>query len=587
MIKIELQPEGRVLEVKAGTNLMKALQKNGVRVKSPCGGKGTCKKCKVEILDGTVFRKVLSCQVKVREDLVVRVDSDQHLFADRKSTLNNANTIPVDGTVRAKDIQVPPVANGEKSASLDRLLEALGGEKKVSLELLKRIPSLVDSKGAQLQAVWEHKRLLGLFPQTGGRYGIAVDIGTTTVVCQLIDLDNGAMVGVCSDSNPQGETGADVISRVGYQAEDPANSTELQDMILETVNAMTGRLVREAGITSDRVFKAVFCGNTVMLHLFLGLDARQIAHAPYVPPMRSAGPFRAKELGLAICPDARVHLLPSIAGYVGGDTTAMILSLGLDRTKKTVLAVDIGTNGEIVLAHKRELYTCSTAAGPAFEGAVIEFGMRADEGAIERVHIGPGTYRLETIGKAPASGLCGSGLIDAVSHFRQTGLIDARGKIVKPDLVPPESAFLVERIGTWNNLPAILVAAEAKGAQTDIWLTQSDIRELQLGKAAILAGVSRLMKMAGLAPEDVDKVVLAGAFGNYISPDSALGIRMLPEFSRKTIKPVGNAAGWGAALCLGSAKQRARALKISQQAGYLELSVDPDFHSTFMDAIMF
>jgi len=583
MMKVTLQAEGRVLEVPEGSNLMKILQKNGVAVKSPCGGKGTCKKCKVEILDNGSPRKVLACQTMVEGDLEVLAASREN-FMDRKSVIHDMEDIQTDLEIRGTIVTIP--APGlEEGSDADRLSQAAGKSLKISPGLLAGISGRIQEK-TRMQLVTENSRLLDAFSEPGGLYGIAVDLGTTTMVCQLADLETGTVLGSRAASNPQGDHGADVISRIGYQSEGEEQRLELRDRVL----AEMSRLIRELGeqhhVDPRRIFRVAICGNTAMEHLMIGVPAAGIARFPYSPAFRTIAPFAAAGYLPDVCPRARIHLVPNISGYVGGDTTSLILALNLDRSRSKILAVDLGTNGEVVLLVKNRLYACSTAAGPAFEGASIAFGMRAEAGAIEKFEIGDRIV-YHTIGDEPAVGICGSGLIDVVAQFVIFGLIDSRGRIVSRDKVSEQKRFLADRIGSYQGMPALLVASRDEGAREDIWLTQKDIRELQLAKGALAAGIRILMSEAGIRPEELKKVLLAGAFGNYINPWNALALGLIPGVTPKQLSSAGNAAARGVLMILCSEKQRKRSRRIIDRTDVLELSVRRDFQETFMKSMGF
>ncbi len=418
---------------------------------------------------------------------------------------------------------------------------------------------------------------------------MAFDIGTTTIAGSLIDLKKAEVLAVAAITNPQNAYGADVISRITHASESRENLQQLQDKVIEAANSIIKDLLKQTKVARDRIYEVTAVGNTTMSHLFMGVDPTYLAPAPFVPAYSRALEVEASALGLNINPAGRVIFLPNIAGYVGSDTVGVILATDMDKRTENCAAIDIGTNGELVLAANGRLMACSTAAGPAFEGAQIKHGMRAASGAIELVNYEDGEIKLSMIDDAPACGICGSGLIDSIAALVNAGLIESSGRFVNPEDNPekvPEQFKDRLRKGT-NGYEFVLVAAEDSDTGEDIVLSQGDVRELQLAKGAIYAGLMILLKEAGISKDDLDQILLAGAFGNYVRKESALTIGLLPQLPPEKIIAVGNAAGDGARMALASKSVRDRAKALPEKVEHLELSTRMDFQDIFVDAMSF
>ena len=472
-------PSGTSVTVPAGTTVLQAQIQAGLHPDAPCGGKGTCGKCRVE-LDG---REVLACQTPVDRNMTVRL------------TVSGQNRILTEGLA----VQVKP--DGE------------------------------------------------------GGYALAFDIGTTTVVCYLLDGHTGALLAQASTVNPQSQFGADVISRIQEVLD--TGTEELKHCIRTALTKLTQEVCRKAGIRPEEVSTAAIVGNTAMHHLLLGIDPRPLVTPPYMP-----GVFEALELDAEdILPiSGKVRILPNIAGFVGGDTVGCMASTRFDQLDELTLMIDIGTNGEMVLGDKHRRIACSTAAGPAFEGAKISCGMRGADGAVDHVKVENGEITYHVIGEGEAIGLCGSGLLDLVAALLDTEIVD-------------ESGYLEDGVYRLGNTP--------------VALTQKDIREVQLAKAAIRAGIELLASHLGVKLEDIRQVYLAGAFGNYLSPASACRIGMIPPILLNRIKPIGNAAGEGAKLSALSRAEFDYAKVLAAETEFLELASLPEFQDCYVDALEF
>ncbi|HHX43075.1 MAG TPA: ATP-binding protein, partial [Chloroflexi bacterium] len=422
----------------------------------------------------------------------------------------------------------------------------------------------------------------------GRLLGIAFDIGTTTVVGYLADLDTGEQLAVASLLNPQTRYGADVVSRIDYAGRDAEALATLQREIAGALSAIMATTTAQVGAATDDIVAVTVVGNTTMQHLFLGVSPTALAQSPYIPAVTGAVCLSAEALGLAAYPDAPVWALPSIAGWVGADTVAVLLASGAHRQDELALVIDIGTNGEMAMGSRGRMVSCSTAAGPAFEGAHLSCGMRAADGAIDSVRI-DGAVEWHTIGESAPRGVCGSGLVDLVAAMLRSGLIDATGMMQPREaLVAMGQAALAERITQSGRQRAFTLATVEEGAGgRPVVVSQRDVRELQLAKGAIRAGIEILMQELGITADDVRVIYLAGAFGNYIRPESALAIGLMPRCPQARIVPVGNAAGSGARMALLSREALAEAARLAEQVEYLELSGRPDFQDRFAEAMVF
>jgi uncharacterized 2Fe-2S/4Fe-4S cluster protein (DUF4445 family) len=405
--------------------------------------------------------------------------------------------------------------------------------------------------------------------------GLAIDLGTTKVAGYLVDLSDGRTLAARGIMNPQISYGEDIISRIATVVHSPDDAAVLQKLAVEGINELCANLCTEAGAEPEEILEAVVVGNTAMHHLFLRLPVKQLAVSPFVPAVSRALEVRAGELGLNIAPGAYVHLLPNIAGFVGADHVSMLLATDAWQAKETTVALDIGTNTEVSLVYKGKIATTSCASGPAFEGGHIKYGMRAATGAIERLRIDGDRIQYQTIDGAPPVGICGSGILDALAQLYLAKIVEEGGRIIgnRPRVRPYK-----------GQREFILVSKEERNGKPAITITQHDVRELQLAKAAIRTGIQVLLETAGCAEDDIRQVIIAGAFGTYIDVASAVAIGMLPSLPLKRFRQVGNAAGMGAKLALISLKSRAKAEAIASRVSYIELGSAPKFEQVFVQA---
>lgn len=593
-----------VVAVEKGTNLLEAAARAGVAVEGNCGGKGTCGKCKVRLqkrlAEPTETEKkllspeelengwVLACQRRAGEDLVVEVPEQSDAFRRKISLTEDERGFRAEPAINKLELQLEPPTVRDQTPDLERLLGRLPGERiHVTHRLLTGLPKSLRSGRYAITAVLAEEKLIAVEPgHTAGRlFGVAFDIGTTTIMGSLHDLNSGKTLAVEAVTNPQNVYGADVISRIAYAAEGTGGLAKLQAKVVEALNRIIDSLAREAGVDPQEIFEATAVGNTAMSHLFLGIDPTYLAPAPFIPAYRRPVDLVAAEIGLAINPGGRIVVLPNISGYVGSDTVGVILATGLEQRRDCCAVIDIGTNGEIALIAGGRILTCSTAAGPAFEGAHIKQGMRAADGAIEAVRVTDGDVSLEVIGGTAPRGICGSGLIDAAAALLKAAVIEPSGRLVDPETkgkqLPPTLRSRLRR--GKGGFDFVL----AKEGDREVSLTQADLRELQLAKGAIYAGLQVLLQEAGLTDADLDEVLLAGAFGSYIRRESAQEIGLLPSLPPDKITPVGNAAGRGAQAALITKTERARAFALPDLVEHVELSTRTDFQEAFIEALSF
>ncbi|WP_034631344.1 ASKHA domain-containing protein [Desulfotruncus alcoholivorax] len=604
-IMITFLPARAKIGVIPGTTLLEAAKQAGVRINADCGGTGSCGKCRAKIIDGPVgdateTEKIhltteenkqglcLMCQRRPEQDITVEVVTASAGTGDsgtEKATIISLDLELKPAVIKRFHILEPPTVQNN-TADLDRLMQRLPDAADADVRLVGGVPDLFRDAQYRVTSV-VYNNLLIAFEKgntTAENYGIAVDIGTTSVAGYLANLAEGKIVAAASTANRQGMHGADVISRVTYTMEHDGGLSEMQKLAAQTIDEVVGRLLYKSGVARDNVYSMTLIGNTVMSHLLLGVSPVGVASAPFVPAFARSINGTVEALGLKSLPGyTRFTLLPNIAGYVGSDTVGVILATKLDKLPGNWLAVDVGTNGEIVLAAGGRLLTCSTAAGPAFEGARISQGMRAETGAIEEVNINDDVY-CKVVGDAEPAGICGSGLVDAVSELVRLEVLEHNGRIKKPEDCPDNLPVKVkERIRPAGRGYKFVLAAGAR----EVAITQKDISELQLAKGAIRAGIQVLLDEAKIDPVDLEGILLAGAFGSNLRPASIQQIGMFPGIELSRIKAVGNAAGTGAVMALLSRDQLELAKNLPGRVEHIELSVHQGFQQLFIDSLGF
>jgi len=607
--RVTFQPDGRNVFVLRGTKAVEAAGQGGIALNQPCGGQGTCGKCKVRVLENppepTDAEKRLlgadelregarlACQLSIDRDMVIWVPEETRFFEQQILTEGTGPAYRPEPNVRKRFVTLPPPTVEDLRSCLDRLTDSLsdeGEEFRVDLSLLRALPSAIKEEGFKVTVVLQGNRIewIERGDTTDRIWGVAFDIGTTTIVGALIDLRTGKQDAVASRTNPQIHFGDDVVSRIRYAEQHPKGLEQMRKRLIGCLNDIIVELVNTAGIEHPSVYEAVAVGNTTMSHIFLGLDPTSIGHAPYVAVLRSGLDVKASNVGLEINQNANLHTLPNIAGFVGSDTVGMIIATGMMHTEEVRLAIDIGTNGELVVGNRDRLVACSCAAGPAFEGARIKHGMRATDGAISKVVINEG-IEVNVIGGGRPSGICGSGLVDAIAELLNAGIIDETGRIVEPQRQPEHvEASLADAVTEMDGQPAVvLVGADRSKTGQPLALTQRDVREVQLAKAAVRAGVEVLCRHYGVDMEDVVRILLAGGFGNFIRRSNAQRIGLLPPVPTRRIEFVGNAALAGAKVALVSRSFRREGELISKKTEYVELANRRDFQSLFAEFMMF
>ena len=581
----------------------------GLPIDSTCGGRGTCGKCKVRILQGSngvtaADSKVfpdddlaagwrLSCRAVAHSDTICEVP---RLMGQPKAALMGYDRhVLLDPNVHKVYLELSPPSLEDQRGDFARLRDALDEEGfavSASLPLLRCLPGVLRQSGWKVTAVVVGSEVVAVEAgdTTDRSFGLAFDIGTTTVVGMLLDLKSGAAAAVHSTLNGQAPFGADVISRISHAMMNEDGLSELSDRIVATLNDLIEGLLAEASVDRDEVYEVVAAGNATMLHLLLRLDPEAIGVTPFIPVSDDMLGVNAWEIGLAINPLAQLHLFPHIGAYVGADLVAGLLAIGLAQKEGVRLLVDVGTNGEIVLGSAARTVATAAPAGPAFEGAQIKDGMRASEGAIEAIDMTSGRVELQVIGDVPPLGLCGSGLLDAAAQLRLAGLLDPSGRFVEPEqaraIAAPELAGRLKH--SEDGIRSFVLAwATESGHGRDIVLTQRDIRELQFAKAAIASGIDVVMRELGVEMGDLVEIYLAGSFGSYINPQSARIIGLVPPIPVERIQAVGNAAGEGAKMALLSFRQREVARSLPAIVEYHELSGRTDFNDSFISVLQF
>ena len=594
---IDFEPVGRRGKCQKNESLLACAHRLGVGINNICGGKGTCHSCKVQVVSGSVSKPGpselevftsqelkrgwrLACQTYPASDCKVAVPAESMTTMQRLQVEGLEVKISPEPSVRAYRLQLAAPSLEGPQADDDRLLEALKQQHnlrctEIDIGALRTISDQLRSWNWKNQAVVRKGKVIAILPPKCHQLGLAIDLGTTKVAGYLVDLDGGQTLAAKGIINPQVSYGEDIISRINRVVKSPDEGVQLQKLAVDAVNELCADLCAEAGVKPEEIVEAVVVGNTAMHHLFLRLPVKQLALSPFVPAASRMLEVRAGEMGLNIAPGAYIHLLPNIAGFVGADHVSMLLATDAWQAKRTTVALDIGTNTEVSLICKGKITTTSCPSGPAFEGGHIKYGMRAATGAIERLRIDGGRIHYQTIDGALPVGICGSGIVDALAQLHVAEIIDEGGRIINNQ----------PRVRTYKGQHEfILVSKEERKGKPAITITQSDVRELQLAKAAIRTGIQTLLETSGCAEDDIKQVIIAGAFGTYIDVASAVAIGMLPPLPLNRFRQVGNAAGMGAKLALISLKSRVKAQAIASRVSYIELASSPGFRPTFMQA---
>jgi uncharacterized 2Fe-2S/4Fe-4S cluster protein (DUF4445 family) len=558
-----------------------------------CGGVGVCRRCRVQVVSGTVspptatdrdtFTEVelehgwrLACTAFPQSDLRVLAPPESLSTPQRMQVEGLDLGVEADPLARGLEVQLTPPSLEVPEPDDRNLWGALARDHAIApgtidLAVQQVLSSRLRALGWKASVVLREAEVIALDAPSTRWIGLAVDIGTTKIAVYLVDMKSGNIAASAGLMNPQISYGEDVVSRIYTAGTSEGNAEKLQALLVDGLNRSVAALCAEIGSDPSHIADAVIVGNTAIHHLFLRLPVQQLGLSPYVPAVCSAVDIKARDIGLETAPGGYVHMLPNIAGYVGADHVAMLLATEMHQRDGVTLALDIGTNTEICLNCRGTMKSVSCASGPAFEGAHIGFGMRAAQGAIEHVLLSGGRLQIQTIGGGAPAGICGSGLLDAIAQMLQNGVIDPSGRMQDHPLVRQ------------RNDRREFVLAERPGGN-DITLSQKDVRELQAAKAAIRLGIEALLEDAGLVEADIDRVIIAGAFGTFIDVQSAIAIGMLPPLPLERFQQVGNAAGTGARLALISRDKRRAAAAIAARDGYIELACLPEFNSRFAAA---
>ena len=602
-VRINLLFNERAVRVPYGVTLFDAASWNGIAIDSTCGGHGTCKKCRIRIADDPPVPSSLDIRAYTPQEindgwrLACRTIAtrDTEVEVPPLTTRPKAATVGVGRQVilrpavqkRYLELTEPDLA--DQASDLERVLAQLDDlEPRAELSVLKTLGRTLRAADYKVTAVVVDDVLIAVEPgdTTDRRFGIAFDLGTTTVVATLLDLGTGTPVAVASALNKQQPFGADVITRISATMMDPGALDKLQQLAQETLAELAAAVCAEGAVEPDEVYEVALAGNATMTHIVLGIDPEPLGMAPFILSTRLFPEVIAADLGLPVHPRARAVVFPSFGAYVGGDITAGLLASGMDRDARVRLFVDIGTNCEIVLGNREWLLATAAPAGPAFEGAAIRCGMRAADGAIEVVGMTADELTMKVIGDAEPQGLCGSGLVDAVTGLVKLGLLDSSGRFVAEEearVLAPGLAGRLTRIGQER----VFVLHWRGAAEDSIYLSQRDVRELQFAKAAIATGWHILLEEAGLTQADVKQVLLAGSFGSYLSPAAAIRIGLVPKVPVQRVVPAGNVAGEGAKMALLSLRERAGGLALLEEVRYVELSDRADFNDRFVEQLNF
>lgn len=605
-VRVTFEPSGRSVYVLPGTTLLEAAGRAGIPLQTPCGGRGTCGKCRVRIVKGQApesdaLRRLLpndqiragfrlACQSRVEDDVVVQVPQESRFEAGTPILTGFAgHPIPVRPVVRKHFFRLDQPTRQDARSDVTRLQDAVG-KVSIPVENLRRLPTFLRSHSWQGTAVLIDHTLAALEAgdTSAQAYGIAIDLGTTTIVGLLVDLVSGEEAAVSSALNPQVAYGDDVVSRISRIRENHGALNEMQHVVLNAINSLVHQVADKAHVDARSIYEAVIAGNSTMQQIACGITTAPLGEVPFVHAFDTSLSVPATTLGLAINPAGAVFTFPQVGGFVGGDTVAGMLATNIDQTPEPTLLVDIGTNGEIVLSANGRVQATSTAAGPAFEGARIVQGMRATAGAIEKVMIKDDVL-VNVIGNIEPIGLCGTALIDTVAELLRIGLIDETGRIVSPEEAPPGISGQIRRrlvnIAGEHNFQLVAPGETASGEP--IYLRQQDVRELQLATGAIRAGVNILLRRAAVEARDLGAVLLAGAFGNFIRRSNARRIGLLPQVGCERIRFIGNAALLGAKMALLSTSERRRADRIQRRTEHVDLSTDASFQQEFALSMLF
>lgn len=600
------------IEAERGSTLLGAAHAAGVPIEATCGARGRCRTCRVKILKGEIppptiqdrvqlgddevrehFR--LACQLKLIADcsampMPPREEAGHQILSTGRAVTEDGRLVLDSGVVKHVVTVKIPTEENHQTSDVEEILATLpaGTSRELPIEIVRRVPAALRAEKGKLTVTIFNGRVIDV--EVGDTsphiYGMAFDIGTTSIVGTLMDLKTGELLAEVGGVNPQSIYGGDLMSRIAFAQFDDKKLQTLRAKVLNAINDYVAEACAKAQVSKDHVYKIVVVGNTCMHHIFLGVDVTYVGLAPYAPVMRELIVLPAKDVPLKAASRAQVCLLPIVAGFVGADTMACVLATRIYESEEVRAFVDIGTNGEVVMGSKDRLVACSAPAGPAFEGAQIRHGMRGAIGAIEKVSL-DGDLHCSVIGNVSPIGICGSGLIDACARFIDARILDSTGRLrhSRRELLP--EAFRDRFVDTPDGTQFILVPKEQSGREEPIVLTQADIRQLQLAKSAIFSGVVTLQRVMNIPDDKLAEFMLCGGFGNYISIESAVRIRLLPALPIEKIVYIGNAALIGAQMALLSDAERKRSYELAQRIEHVALATQPEFQEVFVDGMNF
>jgi len=593
MSSIKFVPDEKHAAYKIGDNLLDAARRIGIEIIGPCGGKALCGKCMVKIIAGeqalnspsdeeklALGRKRISEGYRLACRSIITKYQEIIVYIPPETRASECVLLVEGQLVRERhdpllrDVKAVFSRRARKSIIENILTRYRDMNIVFSLQALRNISSLVEDSDRQVTLVLHEREVLDV-KDDDNILGFAVDIGTTKLAGYLVDISRGNVLVTTSELNPQIVYGEDVVSRITYAINNGVGA--LHKKIVDCINKMMEKACKSINLEVQDIYEIVAVGNTVMHHTLLGLDLRTLAYFPYTPVIKEPIYLKASDLEINCNREAKLFLPPLIAGYIGSDVVADILAVEMHKVYSPCMLIDIGTNTEIVVGKDGRFFACSTASGPAFEGAHIKFGMRAAKGAIERIDISDvGDVKYTVIGGARPIGLTGSAVVDAIAGLHSSGILDDSGKLIKRENIKRL------RVGEDGLLEFVIAYKDETAIDKDIVLTQKDVREVQLAKAAIKTGVSILMKKLGVNEEDLNVVYVAGAFGFFLNPISAIRIGLLPKIDVDKIRIVGNTAGMGARAMLLSEEMRKEAVELVERIEYVELATEPDFQTKFM-----
>jgi uncharacterized 2Fe-2S/4Fe-4S cluster protein (DUF4445 family) len=601
-VRLRFEPEGAEVRVPNGTPIFDAASWNGIAIDSTCGGHGTCKKCKVRVVEGSVPLSPvdprafspdelrdgwrLACRAEARSDLVVDVPPLQS--RPKAALVGVGRHVILRPAVQKRHLVLEEPTLEDQRSDVERVLAALDDlEPRIELPVVRTLGRILRSSNFDVTAVVVDDLLIGVEPgdTSARRFAIAFDLGTTTVVATLLDLETGTPAAVRSMLNRQQPYGADVISRVSATMLDDGALGQLEARAHETLAQLAGEVCEEAGVAPEEVYEIVVVGNVTMMQMALGIDPEPLSMAPFIVASHDLPPALASDFGVTVHPRAPAVVFPSLGAYVGGDIVAGMLASGLTRDKRLRLFIDVGTNSEIALGSQERVLATAAPAGPAFEAAQIRCGMRAAEGAIEGVRLRDDDIGLTVIGDVEPVGLCGSGLVDCVAELVGAGLLDHSGRYVPDELAAELSPRLAERLTKVGQERVFVMHWRGEDPANAVYLSQRDVRELQFAKASIATGWQILLAELGVEVDEIAQVLLAGSFGAYLSPSSAVRIGLVPRLALPRIVAAGNVASEGAKMAALSHRERAEAASIVREVEYVELSGREDFNDLFIDQL--